>query len=59
MDLSVTLRALAHRNYRLYFLGQGVSVIGTWMQQVAVAWAVFQKTDPSEKWCQISIGLWI
>jgi MFS family permease len=34
-------RALAYRNFRLYFFGQGVSVLGTWMQQVAVAWTVY------------------
>ncbi len=43
------LRALAHRNYRLYFFGQGVSLIGTWMQQVAMSWLVFEKTGSSWK----------
>jgi MFS family permease len=38
------VRALAHRNFRLYFFGQGVSVLGTWMQQVAVAWMVYGLT---------------
>jgi MFS family permease len=37
-------RALAHRNFRLYLLGQGVSVVGSWMQQVAMAWLVFAMT---------------
>src|SRR5579872_8140 len=37
-------RALTHRNYRLYLLGQGVSLIGTWMQQVAMAWLVYRQT---------------
>jgi MFS family permease len=37
-------RALAHRNFRLYLAGQGVSIIGTWMQQVAMAWLVYQLT---------------
>jgi len=41
------LRALGHRNYRLYFIGQGVSLIGTWMQQVAAAWLVFELTHSS------------
>jgi MFS family permease len=41
------LRALQHRNYRLFFGGQVISLIGTWMQQVAQAWLVFQLTgDP-------------
>lgn len=38
------LRALAHRNFRLFFAGQLVSLIGTWMQQLALAWLVFQLT---------------
>ena len=32
-------RALAHRNYRLFFFGQGMSLIGTWMQQTALSLA--------------------
>jgi MFS family permease len=41
------LRAFRHRNYRLFFGGQLVSLIGTWMQQVAQAWLVLQLThDP-------------
>jgi len=37
-------RALTHRNFRLYIVGQGVSIIGSWMQQVAMAWLVWQLT---------------
>ena len=37
-------RALVHRNYRLFLLGQGISLIGTWMQQVAMAWLMYQLT---------------
>ena len=37
-------RALAHRNFRLFCLGQGVSLIGTWAQQVAAAWLVYELT---------------
>jgi MFS family permease len=44
MPLRFPFRALAHRNYRLYFFGQGVSVVGTWMQQLAVGWLVFLLT---------------
>ena len=44
MKLPPLLRSLAHRNFRLYFLGQAVSLIGTWMQQVALAWLVWQIT---------------
>ena len=41
-NLGLMLRALKHRNYRLFFFGQGVSLIGTWMQQAAVGWLVFR-----------------
>ncbi len=34
-------RALAHRNYRLFFVGQGISVIGTWMTRFATLWLVY------------------
>jgi MFS family permease len=37
-----TFRALQHRNFRLYFAGQLISVAGTWMQAVAQAWLVYQ-----------------
>lgn len=39
------LPALKSRNYRLYFGGQGLSLIGTWMTQVATIWLVYQLTD--------------
>jgi MFS family permease len=42
MPLPHGLRSFAHRNYRLFFLGQGVSQIGTWLQLIAVAWLVFK-----------------
>jgi MFS family permease len=35
-------RSLAHRNYRLFFVGQGVSLIGTWMTRIATSWLVFR-----------------
>jgi MFS family permease len=38
------LRSLRHRNYRLYLGGQMVSVCGTWMQQVALSWLIYQLT---------------
>ena len=37
-------RALRHRNYRLFFGGQLISVVGTWMQTVAEAWLVYRLT---------------
>lgn len=39
------LRALNYRNYRLFFLGQGISLIGTWMQNIAISWLVFRLTN--------------
>ncbi len=38
-------RALRHRNYRLFFMGQGMSLIGTWMTQVATSWLVYRLTN--------------
>jgi MFS family permease len=39
-----TFAALANRNYRRYFSGQAVSLVGTWMQSVAQSWLVLQLT---------------
>jgi MFS family permease len=39
------VRALRHRNYRLFFGGQGISLIGTWMQRIAIPWLVYRLTD--------------
>ena len=41
----VGLGALTHRNFRLFFVGQGVSLIGTWMQSVAQGWLVLILTN--------------
>lgn len=38
-------RALSHPNYALFFFGQGLSSMGTWMQRMAVAWLVYRLTD--------------
>lgn len=43
--LPSTLRALGHRNFRLYWSGQLISLVGTWMQTVARGWLVLQLTD--------------
>ena len=45
--LPVTLRALRHRNFQLFFGGQLISLIGTWMQNVAQAWLVYRLTGSS------------
>jgi MFS family permease len=42
--LRQTFRALRHRNFRLFLSGQIVSLIGTWMQNVAQAWLVYRLT---------------
>lgn len=39
-----TFNAFKSRNYRLYFIGQSVSLIGTWMQKTAVSWVVYALT---------------
>ena len=40
-----TFRALRYRNYRLFFWGQLISLIGTWMQQTAMSWFVYEITN--------------
>jgi MFS family permease len=39
------IRALRHKNFRLYFAGQGISVIGTWVQRIALTWLVYRLTN--------------
>ncbi|MEK7714770.1 MAG: MFS transporter, partial [candidate division NC10 bacterium] len=39
------LRALNHRDFRIFWAGQLVSLVGTWMQSVSQAWLVLQLTD--------------
>ncbi|MEO5995155.1 MAG: MFS transporter [Chitinophagaceae bacterium] len=39
-----TFNAFKSRNYRLYFVGQSISLIGTWMQKTAVSWVVYSVT---------------
>lgn len=39
-----TIRALRSRNYRLFFGGQGISLVGTWMQRIALNWLVYRLT---------------
>lgn len=43
--VGTAVRALQHRNYRLFFAGQLVSLIGTWMQMVATSWLVYRLTN--------------
>ncbi|MFA6320646.1 MAG: MFS transporter [Candidatus Omnitrophota bacterium] len=43
--LKFIFRALKYRNFRLFFMGQGVSLIGTWMQAIAMSWLVYRMTN--------------
>jgi MFS family permease len=42
--ISHAWRALRHRNFKLFFVGQGLSVIGTWMTRLATSWLVYRLT---------------
>jgi MFS family permease len=42
--ISLAWRALRHRNFRLFFGGQSISLIGTWMTRIATAWLVYRLT---------------
>ncbi|HEY3177462.1 MAG TPA: MFS transporter [Casimicrobiaceae bacterium] len=44
ISLYRTFRALKHRNFRLFFIGQGLSMMGTWLQQVAMGWLTYRLT---------------
>ncbi len=44
IKLPTALRALRYYNFRLYFIGQAISLIGTWMQRIAVSWLVYNLT---------------
>src|SRR5271167_3165445 len=43
-SISHAWRALRHRNFKLFFFGQGISVIGTWMTKLATSWLVYRMT---------------
>src|SRR5580692_6630840 len=42
-----TFRAFKSRNYRLFFSGQSISLIGTWMQKTAIPWVIYVETHSS------------
>ena len=42
--IQVVFRSLRYRNYRLFFGGQSISLIGTWMQRIALPWIVYRMT---------------
>ncbi|QDR82869.1 H+ Antiporter protein [Sporomusa termitida] len=48
LDIRQTFRALRHRNYRLFYFGHGLSLIGTWMQRTATIWLVYRLTQSPE-----------
>ena len=43
--LKTVLNSLRYRNYRLFFAGQSISLVGTWMQMVAMSWLVYHLTN--------------
>lgn len=45
LRVNTIFRSLRHRNYRLFFSGQSISLIGTWMQRIALPWVVYRMTD--------------
>jgi MFS family permease len=45
VPLPHSLRAFRHRDYRLYFVGQGVSQTGTWLQMIATSWLVYHLSN--------------
>src|ERR1051326_6546728 len=47
LRLPSALRALRHRNFQLFFSGQLISLIGTWMDTVAEAWLIYRLTGSS------------
>jgi MFS family permease len=50
-----TFRALGNRNYRLFFIGQAISLIGTWMQMIALQWLVFRLTGSAAMLATINL----
>ncbi len=42
--IKIIFRSLKYRNYRLFFTGQSISLIGTWMQRIALPWLVYHIT---------------
>jgi len=39
------VRAFRYRNYRLFFMGQGISLVGTWMQSMSMSWLIYRLTN--------------
>ena len=49
-------RSLSYRNYRLFFTGQSISLIGTWMQRIAMPWLVYHLTGSAFLLGLVSFG---
>src|ERR1051326_1303459 len=47
LRLPSALRALRHRNFQLFFSGQLISLVGTWMDTVAESWLIYRLTGSS------------
>jgi MFS family permease len=54
-----SLRAFRHRNFRLFFTGQAISLVGSWMQSVAQAWLVLTLTDDPLMLGVVAAAQWI
>lgn len=52
IKIKSTFRSLRNRNYRIFYIGQGISLIGTWMQQVATSWLIYRLTGSA-----VALGL--
>lgn len=44
VSIQFIFRSLKYRNYRLFFYGQSLSLIGTWMQRIAIPWLIYRMT---------------
>jgi len=42
--ISTTFRALGQRDFRLFFIGQGISLVGSWIQNIAMSWLIYSLT---------------
>ena len=42
--ISITFRSLKQKNFRLFFIGQGISLIGSWIQNIAMSWLIYSLT---------------
>jgi hypothetical protein len=51
-------RALRHRNYRLFFGGQSISLIGTWITRIATNWLVYHRSTSSAAFCRGTTATW-